>query len=167
MSEEFCQELCTYESVINDNKFDVSIIDLTNSVVGTEFFLNNLKNNINVETNLLLIPTFGNPISPYISVNAQVEICNLLTTYKTLLRKDFENDELNIIFKNAKFPVRYGYIFSSYIAVNELYKEICNLNLFSAQCPELLSLFTENNNNIICDLTITFENIVIILRCIH
>lgn len=160
LPEEILSSLHNFSDVFFDDG-DIPIVNLTISKNGTDFILDYFSNNgSNTITQILLIPSFGNPNNPYIEPNIQVEVFNLLTTFQSY---DSKNNE-TLSYKNTQFPIRGGHKFCSNTGIYKLHNQIQNAQAFQNQCTGLISIPLGQT---ICDLTIIFSNAVIVLRCIR
>ena len=65
---------------------EISIYELVNSRGGNSAFLDILGDD--KEADPLIYPSFGNPLNPYISPLAQIEVFNLLATFQPLKSQD-------------------------------------------------------------------------------
>ena len=155
------KELKNSPRVVVREDCEVAVVDLGNSVEGTDIFLNFLKVNEG-EVDPLLNPTFGHPLYPYIQPIIQVEVCNLLATFQPLVAADFRQGVIvPLIAANLPFfggGVQYHH---SKIAIHALYMEISQPVRFAANCPGIAALLP---GQIICDLNIIFANTIIVLR---
>ncbi len=65
---------------------EIPIYHLVNSYGGNSVFLELLGDNNEVDP--LMYPSFGNPLNPYVSPVAQIEVFNLLATFQPLKSQD-------------------------------------------------------------------------------
>jgi hypothetical protein len=127
---------------------DVPMIGLYESESATKMFLEFLQNDNNNDT--VLYPTFGHPCNPYITPFTQIEVFNLLQTYKSY------NNEFII----AKLPfygacIQYNSYKSIYSVCLEIQKTSHN------ECTFLKNL---EFGQIICDINVIFSNIIVVVR---
>ena len=147
------------------NKFaDVRVIDgeipiynLVDSRDGYSLFLGFLGDD--KEQDPLIYPSFGDPCNPYVSPVAQVEIFNLLATFQKLMPEDLVEDVFPFI--EAKFPIMGGFQYHHTKSIQTVQLHIKNPSRFVLYCPCLLAI---PNGTIICDLTITYANVMVVIR---
>ena len=84
---------------------EIPVIELVESREGKSVFIKFLHDNSEVDP--LLSPAFGNPLNPYVSPIAQVEVFNLLATYQPLLLPDLAANVFPFI--PAQLPVMAGF----------------------------------------------------------
>ena len=137
---------------------EIPVIELVESREGKSVFIKFLHDNSEVDP--LLSPAFGNPLNPYVSPIAQVEVFNLLATYQPLLLPDLAANVFPFI--PAQLPVMAGFQYhQSKRAILAVQEEIQNPTRFANMCPGLCAT---DNGNVICDLSIIFGNAVIVIR---
>jgi hypothetical protein len=155
LPEYFLNYLTTLSNIkIHDG--DIPLIELVDSPEACSAFLNFININDDDNTNMLVLPTFGHPLKPYITPLEQVEVFNLLATY-TLQ----ENPKT---FTPAQFPVHGGFQYYKTNLVKTVIEQIQSPILFMDKC---IGLCTISDGNIICDLTITYANTIIVIRILR
>ena len=121
-----------------------------------------LKNDAEVDP--LLIPVFGPPINPYVNVAAQMEVHRLLATYQPLCKAQLlPGAPLPVLAAPGVFAaIGYQYHHAQ-IAIQKVMAEIESPHPAFA----LPALHATLSNTVICDLTITYANGIVILRRLH
>lgn len=153
------QKLISCEGVVLRKGSLVNVIGLVNSAEGQLVYKTFLADD-SEEVDPLLNPSFGNPLYPYVPHATQVEVYNLLSTFQPL-------DAASIFaggfaFIPAVFPIPGGFQYHhAKIAIQAVQQEIQTVGIFAAQCPGLSALLS---GQVICDLTITYGNVVIETR---
>jgi hypothetical protein len=93
-------------------------------------------------------------------VRAQVEVYNLLETFRPLTAAHIAAGGFPYI--PAVFPVLGGVQYHhAQIAIQAVQEEIQTAAIFNVQCPGIGAV---PSGNTICDLTITYANVVIVTR---
>ena len=137
----------------------INVIEIVESVDAQQVYKDFLVSR-EEDVDPLLSPGFGHPIYPYVSVQVQVEVYNLLETFRPLTATDIAAGGFNYI--PAVFPVLGGVQYHhAQIAIQAVQEEIQTAAIFNVQCPGIVAL---PSGNTICDLTITYANVVIVTR---
>lgn len=145
------------EGVVLRQDSVMNVMEIVESIDGQEVYREFLMTGAEEG---ILSPGFGHPLSPYISVNTQVEVYNLLETFRPLAAANIVAGGFPHI--PAVFPVLGGMQYHhAKIAIQAVQEEMQTTALFAAQCPGIVAL---PSGNTICDLTITYANIVIVTR---
>lgn len=137
----------------------INVIEIVNSAEAQDVYKRFLMADME-KVDPLLSPGFGHPLFPYIPVNTQVEVYNLLNTFKSLDAADIAAG--GFPYNPAVFPVLGGMQYDhAKIAIQAVQEEIQTAARFAAQCPGIVAL---PSGNTICDLTTTYANVVIVTR---
>jgi hypothetical protein len=160
MPKYFLNYLTTFNNVtVQDG--EIPLIELVNSPEACSAFIdftNGVEDDKN--NNILLYPTFGHPLEPYINPLEQIEVFNLLATYESLLIPDLIANIFPYI--NAKFPIMGGFqYYKTKLVIQAVKDQIQNPTYFIDKCTGLCAI---PNGNTICDLSITYANAVIVIR---
>mmetsp|Transcript_16452 Transcript_16452/g.27563 ORF Transcript_16452/g.27563 Transcript_16452/m.27563 type:complete len:173 (+) Transcript_16452:2034-2552(+) len=147
------------EGVVLREDSVMNVIEIVESIEGQQVFKDFLITDAE-EVDPILSPGFGHPLFPYIPVNTQVEVYNLLETFRSLTAANIVAGGFPHI--PAVFPVLGGMQYHhAKIAIQAVQEEMQTAALFAVQCPGIVAL---PSGNTICDLTITYANIVIVTR---
>lgn len=140
---------------------DVNSLDITNSAAGRDVFHNYLATEPDpTKVDPAVLPSFSDPLSPYVPPVTQEEVYNLLRTFQELPAADLRAG--GFPFLKAKFPRSMCFSYRhSLIALHAAIQEIQSSNIFAAECPGLASL---EPGQVICDLAIIFSNVVVTTR---
>ena len=140
---------------------EIPVVELVESVAGTDMFLDFLQDEHEVDP--VLFPNFGHPLYPYIPPNIQVEVFNLLATYQPLVAANFRNGAAQFPFIVANLPFLGGGVqyHHAKIAIHAVYMEIQQISTFAANCPGIASIVS---GQIICDLNIMYANALVVIR---
>jgi hypothetical protein len=137
---------------------EIPIFELVDSRDGNSAFLDFLGDDN--EADPLMYPAFGNPLNPYVSPLAQIEVFNLLATFQPLKSQDLVADVFPFII--AQLPVMGGFQYHhTKRAIQSVQAQIQKPTRFAVSCPGLCAT---PNGNVICDLFITYANAVVVLR---
>ena len=111
-----------------------------------------------------MTPHFGNPAAPYVSYNKQLEIYQLLEAYQQILADGpTVNPPLPQLtpIANLVIPAGGGYQYHhAQIAINYVMNQIENPDVGLG----LVGLTRVSSGTVICDLTITYSNCVVVRR---
>lgn len=116
------------------------------------------------EVDPLLTPHFGNPAAPYVAYNIQLEIYQLLHAYQQILAANLGAGvplpQLTPI-ANLDIPPGGGYQYHhAQIAINYVMKQIENPDVGLG----LVGLPHVPSGTVVCDLSITYSNCVVVRR---
>ena len=137
---------------------EIPIFELVDSRYGNSAFLDFPGNES--EAGPLLYPTFGNPLNPYVSPLAQIEVFNLLATFQPLKSQDLVANVFPFIV--AQFPVMGGFQYHHTMgSIQSVQVQIQIPTRFEVSCPGLCAT---PNGNIICDLSIMYANAAVVIR---
>lgn len=137
---------------------DIPVFELVESRGGTSAFLEYLGDDNEVDP--LMYPSFGNPLNPYISPVAQIEVFNLLATFQPLKSEDLVANVFPFII--AQFPLIGGFQYHhAKRVIQSVQSQIQNPTRFAVFCPGLCAT---PNGSAICDLTIMYANAAVVLR---
>ena len=117
---------------------DIPIMHLNNSDTAMKMFLEYLQNDDNIyeKHGPVVMAHFGHPMNPYINPSTQVEVLNLLNTYQ-----QYNGEFIPIVIP----PLGGNYQYNSNKSIYLAYLNIQNLE----------------SETTICDLNITFANILV------
>lgn len=154
LPEELINNLIECENVVFDkcySKEDIPIIQLNQSEIATKIFLKYLQmdETLYEKYGPILMAQFGHPTNPYVNSSIQVEVLNLLNTYK------LDNHEFIPI--PLSYPGNFQYnsnksIYSAYLDIQKTTRN---------QCPLLQNL---QSGTTICDISIIYSNIIVTVR---
>ena len=152
-------KLVKCDGVVLHKDCEVNVVEIVNSIDGQEIYKSFLMSDTE-EVDPVLFPAFGNPLFPYIPVNTQIEVYNLLETFRSLRAADIVAGGFPFI--PAVFPVLGGLRYHhAKIAIQAVQEEIQTVAIFAAQCPGIVAL---PSGNTICDLTVTYANALVVTR---
>jgi hypothetical protein len=153
------EELAACEGVVVREDSSINIIEIVDSEAGKAVHKRFLTTDPQ-EVDPLLTPGFGHPLYPYVPVATQLEVYNILSTFRPLATADFVGGVFPFI--PAVFPIFGGFRYNrAKIAIQAVQEELQTVALFSNQCPGIAAI---QPGQIICDLTITYANVVIVTR---
>jgi hypothetical protein len=151
--------LIACDGVVLREDSEINVIEIVESVDAQQVYKDFLVS-LEEDVDPLLSPGFGHPLFPYVSANVQVEVYNLLETFRPLTAANIAAGGFPYI--PAVFPVLGGVQYHhAQIAIQAVQKEIQTAAIFNVHCPGIVAL---PSGNTICDLTITYANVVVVTR---
>lgn len=139
---------------------DAAVSDLTESAQGKDLYMDWLSES--GEINSGVYPIFGNPVTPWVNVNCQLEVHGLLYSFKSLREADFAPGVALPPFNTGPgFPSGGCYVYDqSLIALHMVISEIHSPARYALSCPWLVGVPV---GDLVCTLTIIYANCIVVM----